>query len=65
MGKKMTKEEFQQRLQELNPYSKIEVLEYNTATTPAKIKCLECGKITEESNPQKFMTKINLCQEKH
>ena len=65
MGKKMTKEEFQQRLQELNPYSKIEVLEYNTATTPTKIKCLECGKIIEESNPQKFMTKINLCQEKH
>lgn len=65
MGRKMTKEDFQQRLQELNPYSKIEVLEYNNMIKPAKIKCLECGKIIEKSNPQKFMTKINLCQEKH
>ena len=65
MGIIFSKEEFQEELLKINPFSKIEVLDYSGFAYPVKIKCLECGKIISFDNVNKAKTKINLCSEKH
>lgn len=65
MGKNLEINGFQKKLEELNPYSSFKVLEYISMSKPAKIQCLECGKIIEVSSAEKLMTRLNLCDEKH
>lgn len=65
MGTLLSKEQFQELLQEINPYSKFEVLEYTGMAQPVRIHCLECGKIKEYKNGNQAKTQINLCQERH
>ena len=47
MGNLLTREQFQKILEELNPYSHFEVIEYTGMTKPVKIHCLECDTIKE------------------
>ena len=65
MGELMTRELFQKKLEKLNPFSKIEVLEYQNIKLPVTIKCLECGNILKSDCAEKLMTKVNLCKERH
>lgn len=64
MGQLLTKEQFQEKLQELHPYSKFVVLEYSGMSKPAKIQCLECGEIIEKM-PNNLRACLNLCKERH
>ena len=43
MGKKLTISEVAEKIHNVFPDWKFKVLEYNTAMTPCKIKCLQCG----------------------
>lgn len=65
MGIVLTKEEFKEKLLKNNPYSKIEVLEFNNCHAPASIKCLECGKIINVLHAENLLYRLNLCDEKH
>lgn len=65
MGNLLTREQFQKILEELNPYSHFEVIEYTGMAKPVKIHCLECDTIKEYKSGNHIKTQINLCKEQH
>ena len=62
MAKKITLNEYIQRIRNLFPNAKFEVMEYTTISKPCKIKCLKCGNIRNYSKASNAL-KWNLCCE--
>ena len=61
MSRKITEEEFLQRLHKRFPEANIEVLEYDSIKKPVKVKCKECGKIIEKSSAESLVTSWPCC----
>ncbi len=62
MAKKITLNEYTQRIKKLFPNAKFQVIEYTTISKPCKIKCLKCGNIRNYSKASNAL-KWNLCCE--
>ena len=62
MAKKITLNEYIQRIRNLFPNAKFEVMEYTTISKPCKIKCLKCGNIRNYRKASNAL-KWNLCCE--
>jgi hypothetical protein len=61
MGNKFTGKEFIERIELFFPEWNFEVLEFNGYKKPAKIKCLNCGKIISLEKASYLSRKINIC----
>lgn len=57
MSKKITQEEFINRIIARYPNEQFEVVEYTTMSNPCKIKCLHCGKILLYPQAKNFLIK--------
>ena len=61
MGTKITKEDFEKKIKEKHPFSKLEILEYNGMTKPCKYKCLRCNKEYEIKKADILFKRLNPC----
>lgn len=55
--KKLTLQEFQERINNVHPKEKLEALKYGGDKKPGIVKCLTCGTIYEKSNSGYFTDK--------
>lgn len=62
MGKKILRDEFEQRLKEKHPFSKLEIIEYNGLTEPLLYKCLECGENYKLNHAKEIFSRLNPCK---
>lgn len=61
MGRKLTVEDVTNRVKETFPKWEFEVLEYDTAMKPMKIKCLQCGEIKTYKQLYHLLNKQTPC----
>ena len=61
MGIKIEKEDFIKRLEKSHPYSRIEILEYESLTKPLKYKCLKCNKVQILKHASDIFSRLNPC----
>ena len=64
MSKKITEEEFLQRMYRNFIGIDIKLLEYNGSNNPCKIKCNKCGKIQEFKIARSAISRVQFCCEK-
>lgn len=64
MAKKITKEEFEKRFNEVSKGKKYEIVEYSAISNPCKIKCLKCGKVNYYKTGNAALSAKFCCQEK-
>ena len=57
MSKKISQENFNNRIKERYPNENFEIIEYTTASNPFKIMCLSCHKILEYPQAKNFLAK--------
>ena len=57
MAKKITQEEFENRIKEHFPNEQFKIIEYTTISNPLKIQCLNCNKILEYPQAKNFIVK--------
>lgn len=62
MGKKIEQQEFEQRLKEKHPFSKIEIIKYEGLTKPLIYKCLECGESYKVNSANELFSRLNPCK---
>ena len=43
MAKRILQNEFEERIKQISPNAKFQILEYTTISKKCKIKCLKCG----------------------
>lgn len=66
MGNKITKEEFIKRIEEVHPFSKIEIIEYDGLRKPAIFRCAECGENFSLKDASGIFSRLNPCvNDKH
>lgn len=63
MSKKITEEEFLQRMYRNFIGIDIELIEYNGSNNPCKIKCKKCGKIQEFKIARNAISRVQFCCE--
>lgn len=61
MGSKTRIEDFQERVNRTHPFSKIEILEYESVKSPLMYKCLDCGKVYELKRAEGIFSRLNPC----
>lgn len=57
MAKKITQEEFEQRIKIRFPNEDFKIIEYKNMGSPLKIQCLKCNKILENPQAKNFLAK--------
>ena len=57
MAKKITQEEFENRLKERFPTEEFKIIEYTNMSSPLKIQCLKCNRILQNPQAKNFLAK--------
>lgn len=61
MGKKITLEEFENRIKEAHPFSKLEIIQYSTLKDGLIYSCKKCGKEHFQTQAEGVFSKTNPC----
>lgn len=61
MAKKVSQEEFEERIINTFPQAKFEVIEYTKISGYCEIKCLNCGKILKYQKASKVLQQSPFC----
>lgn len=59
--KKLTKQEFEEKLNKLYPNHQLEILEFESSTKPLTVKCKNCGKINTATKAVNFLRRTTYC----
>lgn len=61
MGTKITKQQFEERVHEVHPFSKIQILDYDKIKGPMSYQCLRCGEIYKVKSAGDIFSRLNPC----
>lgn len=61
MGKKITKEQFEERMKQSHPFSQVEIVYFTGLKEPMEYKCLRCGKVYSLNAAEGIFSRLNPC----